>query len=129
MATMTLYYRSQTVDPVQYISIDSSTNTSCGEKYTISINLGTYSSVYVEFLTSNSDEAEIYPETDIDITEETTFNLLVSTYQSAVDSGIGNMYQTTATVNVYDTDGGSLLDTMHVSRLSYNGDNCKEIQL
>ena len=129
MATMTLYYGSQTIDPVDYISVDNTTDTICGEKYTLSIGLGAYSSVYVEFLTSNSDEAVIYPNTETDITEETSFNIVINTYQSAVNSGIGNTYETTATLNVYDNDGGALLDTMYVSRLSYNGSDCKEITL
>ena len=40
MATMTLYYGSQTIDPVDYISVDNTTDTSCVKNIHYQLDLG-----------------------------------------------------------------------------------------
>lgn len=125
---MTISYNSQEIIiDSDEITIVKTLDSSCGVKYTLSVDPNTRSSVYVEFTTSDSDTGEIYPDANEVITEVTQYNVLLSTYQSSTDSGISNLYETTLTVNIRESDGGTILDTFYLSRLSFNGKSCNNI--
>lgn len=125
---MTLSYNSQEIIiDTDEITIVKTSDSRCGVKYTLSVDPGTRPSVYVEFTTSDFITGEIYPDANNVITEVTQYNVLLNTYQSSVNSGIGNSYETTLTVNIRESDGGTILDTFYLSRLSVNGKSCNDI--
>lgn len=127
MAIITLYYKGEVIDPTSYITIDNTVESNCGTKHTITVDPGSEASVYVEFIPSDSSTVSITPDANADITEATSYNTSISTYQSSVDSGISNTFETTMTINVRDSNGGAILDTFYYTRLSYNGNSCREI--
>tara|TARA_R110000765_G_scaffold386102_1_gene478000 strand:- start:1563 stop:1991 length:429 start_codon:yes stop_codon:yes gene_type:complete len=128
MATMTLSYNSQEIIiNTDEITIVQTSDSSCGVKYTLFIDPDTRSSVYVEFTTSDSTTGGISPDANDVITDVTQYNVFLSTYQSSADSGIGNLHETTLTVNVRESSGGTILETFYLSRLSVNGQSCSDI--
>lgn len=124
---MTLTYSAQEIVGTEYITVTNSTDSNCGLKTNFTVDLGSYSEVYVEYVSSDTDRVQITPDADVIITESTNYNTSIDTYQSAVDSGIINNVETSFTIYVKESNGGTVLDELFVSRLSYNGQSCNPI--
>lgn len=119
MATMNLYIRAQVVSPGSSINIDASAESICNQSYNLTIDPG-----YVEFI-PNGSNVSITPPANVEITEPTSFTVVINTYK-AVSGSFNNSYSS-FTLNLRSESGGAIIDTLSKDRYS-TGNPCRDLE-